>query len=260
MKGYIYITTNLINNKKYIGKRVDSVFREWYLGSGIYLKNAISKYGKENFEVKMIDNTDNLNELDKMEIEYIKRYNAVESDDFYNIHPGGTGFMWGEYNHMKKPEYKKIFSEMFSGEKNPMYKSGERGVHPKGFLGKHHSKETRKIQSFTMKKVNDLGLNTNWKNGHPKGMLGKNQTDNQKEKVGNGRVQIIYPNGDVSEHLSLTTASKETGIPRNVLRKIEKDNKPYVAPKNFHKTHSIYNGIIIKKIDNTEVTYEVKIS
>lgn len=248
MNGYIYMTTNLINNKKYIGKRVDTKFRDWYLGSGIYLRNAVNKYGKENFKVEMICETDSLETLDKLEIEYIKKYNAVESDEFYNIHPGGTGFMWGKYSHMKKPEYKKLFSEMVSGEKNPMYKSGERGIHPKGFKGHKHSEETRKIQSETIRKVNELGLNTNWKNGHPKGMLGKKQTENQKEKVGKGKIRVIYPDGKISEHLSLNTASTETGIPRNVLRKIDKDKKPYQAPKNFLKTHSIYNGIILERI------------
>ena len=117
MKGYIYITTNLIDNKKYIGKRVDTKFREWYLGSGIYLRNAVNKYGKENFKVEKICEADNLEILDKLEIEYIKKYDAVNSNEFYNIHPGGTGFMWGECSHMKKPEYKKMFSEMLSGEK-----------------------------------------------------------------------------------------------------------------------------------------------
>ena len=99
-----------------------------------------------------------------------------------------------------------------------------------------------------MKRVNKLGLNTNWKNGHPKGMLGKKQTDNQKEKVGKGKIRIIHTDGNITEHLSLNTASEETGIPRNVLRKIDKDKKPYQAPKNFLKTHSIYNGLMLKRI------------
>lgn len=248
MNGYIYITTNLINNKKYIGKRVDTKFREWYLGSGNYLRNAINKYGKENFVVELIEEVDNLEELDKLEIEYIKKYNAVEDKNFYNIHPGGTGFMWGEYSHMKKDKYRKLFSILNSGKNNGMYKSGERGIHPKGFLGKKHNDETKKIQSETMKKVNDLGLNTNWKNGHPKGMKGKSQTSYQKEKVGNGKVQIILNDGTTTTHSSLNTASIETGIPRNVLRKCDETKLPYQAPKNFLKTHSIYNGIQLKRI------------
>ena len=44
----IYKTTNLINGKIYIGMSKNK--KENYLGSGIYLKYAIDKYGKENFK------------------------------------------------------------------------------------------------------------------------------------------------------------------------------------------------------------------
>lgn len=48
---YIYITTNLLNGKKYIGKRhcLCEISNDNYLGSGKVLKNAIRKYGKNNF-------------------------------------------------------------------------------------------------------------------------------------------------------------------------------------------------------------------
>ena len=52
--GYIYITTNIINNKKYIGKRQKPEFDKNYKGSGRYLKNAINKYGIENFNTKIL--------------------------------------------------------------------------------------------------------------------------------------------------------------------------------------------------------------
>lgn len=57
MFGYIYETTNLINGKKYIGKHISSIFDVNYLGSGTHLKNVINKYGKENFEVRLIEET-----------------------------------------------------------------------------------------------------------------------------------------------------------------------------------------------------------
>ena len=54
MIGYVYLTTNLINNKKYIGRRTSEVFLDTkYLGSGIHLLNAVKKYGKENYELVM---------------------------------------------------------------------------------------------------------------------------------------------------------------------------------------------------------------
>ena len=50
MYGYIYKTTNLLNNKIYIGQKKSNEFlHEKYLGSGKYLLNSIRKHGKENF-------------------------------------------------------------------------------------------------------------------------------------------------------------------------------------------------------------------
>ena len=90
--GFIYITTNLINNKKYIGqKKLDNGSR-WksYLGSGVHLQKAIKKYGKENFKREIIDYANSLEELNVLERYYIEKYNAVESKEFYNVIEGGT--------------------------------------------------------------------------------------------------------------------------------------------------------------------------
>lgn len=45
MYGYIYITTNLVNGKKYIGRHKSEVFDESYKGSGLLLSRSIDKYG-----------------------------------------------------------------------------------------------------------------------------------------------------------------------------------------------------------------------
>ena len=54
--GFIYETTNLLNNKKYIGKCIFSRKNDWksYLGSGIYLKRAIKKLVRENIRRKIL--------------------------------------------------------------------------------------------------------------------------------------------------------------------------------------------------------------
>lgn len=91
--GFVYITTNHINGKKYIGqKRYDNDNRwKTYLGSGIYLKRAIDKYGAENFSKEIIEDCKTKEHLDQQEKYWIQYYNAVESDDFYNIASGGDG-------------------------------------------------------------------------------------------------------------------------------------------------------------------------
>ena len=91
MYGYIYITENLINGKKYIGKRQKPEFDKSYLGSGLLLSDAIKKYGKDNFKSTIIDAADSLSELNLKEKYWIKFYNAVDDKNYYNLAYGGDG-------------------------------------------------------------------------------------------------------------------------------------------------------------------------
>ena len=69
--GYIYESVNNINGRRYIGKRKSKKFIKNYFGSGVLVRKAIAKYGKENFSVTVlkwcVDN-DDLNESEKMYI------------------------------------------------------------------------------------------------------------------------------------------------------------------------------------------------
>lgn len=98
MYGYVYIITNLIDGKKYIGQHRCAFFDESYRGSGKIISKAIDKYGWENFSSKILDPVngiktccDSKEELDKAEEFYIDYYDAVNSDLFYNLKSGGTG-------------------------------------------------------------------------------------------------------------------------------------------------------------------------
>ena len=132
MYGYIYLTENLINHKKYIGQKMSPTFLNTnYLGSGKILLQAVAKYGKENFIVTMLDTAETAEELNEKEMYYITKYNAQESLDFYNIAPGGTdgGALFKGHKHSE--ESKQKIGNSVRGEKN-------------GFYGKKHSEETRK--------------------------------------------------------------------------------------------------------------------
>jgi hypothetical protein len=82
----IYMTTNLINGKRYIGK--DKHNNPDYLGSGTRLKLAIQKYGKSNFKKEILEECSSWEDMGKKEVEWIKKYNATTDTNFYNISDG----------------------------------------------------------------------------------------------------------------------------------------------------------------------------
>lgn len=158
--GFIYITTNNINGKKYIGQKKYYGNYETYIGSGIALKNAINKYGKENFTREIIENCKTKEELDSREKFWIEYYNATESEDFYNITSGGDGgFGSGKnspwYGKHLSDETKEKLSKIKSGKNNPFYgKTHSDEVKKKlseKALNQRHSKETREKMSKSMK-------------------------------------------------------------------------------------------------------------
>ena len=87
--GFIYITTNMINGKMYIGQK--RFINDWryYLGSGTLLKMAIKKYNKVNFDRNIIAIGKTKTELNDLEWNYIDLFDAVESAKWYNIADGG---------------------------------------------------------------------------------------------------------------------------------------------------------------------------
>jgi len=95
MYGYIYMTTNLVNGKRYIGKHksVEFVGNE-YIGSGKLLKRDIKAHNynvRTDFKVELLEECDTLESLNEREIYWISYYDACNSKEFYNIHFGGDG-------------------------------------------------------------------------------------------------------------------------------------------------------------------------
>lgn len=92
--GFIYKTTNLINNKIYIGqrKRSKSVYEDSiYLGSGNILTLAVKKYGRHNFKREILEETYSLQDANEKEIKWIARFNSTDPNIGYNLDTGGCG-------------------------------------------------------------------------------------------------------------------------------------------------------------------------
>ena len=89
MYGYVYKTTNLVNNKIYVGQHKEN--NRKYLGSGILLNRAIEKYGKTNFKLEILEWCETKDILNEREIYWIDKLNARDLSVGYNIALGGDG-------------------------------------------------------------------------------------------------------------------------------------------------------------------------
>lgn len=157
--GFIYITTCTINGKKYLGQRKYSNGWKSYIGSGVAFRNAVDKYGKENFTREIICEADTAEELNQMERDLSIKYDVVNSDDWYNLCYGGeatSGYKFSEETKQKMSEKAK---GKYAGENNPMY-----GVHRK--LTEEHKKK--------------ISMNHKEQNGEKNWMYGKYYGENPR--------------------------------------------------------------------------------
>lgn len=142
----IYETINTVNGKKYIGKHVTQNPQDSYLGSGLLLKKAIDKYGREKFTKKVLYVFDNESEMNAMEIELVNE-DVVLSEEYYNIALGGAGGRISLYE--KNPKYKKIcnkISESTKKHSKTRSKNAKKNHVEKkiGMYGRKHKDETKK--------------------------------------------------------------------------------------------------------------------
>lgn len=137
-KAWLYITTNLINGKKYIGQTTSN--RKSYMGSGYAIMAAFKKYGKENFIRENIFEGE-WELVDLLEQEFIEKYDAVNSPFYYNQKPGGHT---GTHSDISR----KIMSEKAKNRKASEESKQKRSASMKGkgnhFYNKHHTQDSIK--------------------------------------------------------------------------------------------------------------------
>lgn len=143
----VYKTTNNITGKIYIGLHSTNDINDSYLGSGIHIKNAIKKYGRDSFTKEILFVFKTREEASEKEKELVNE-EFINSQNTYNASTGGLGYT-GEYRSGKDhhwygrtltEEHKEKISISHRGDKNPMYGvrlcGKKNGMYGKGYINR----------------------------------------------------------------------------------------------------------------------------
>jgi hypothetical protein len=88
INGHIYLVTNTINGKKYIGQ---TIVQKNKIGHGLAINRAYKQYGKRNFIYEiLVSNINNKNLLNYLEKFWIQAFSTLVPNG-YNIEKGGSG-------------------------------------------------------------------------------------------------------------------------------------------------------------------------
>lgn len=147
---YTYKITNKLNGNYYFGRRKSKVSpeKDRYFGSGLGLKAAIKKYGKENFFKEVLNEFSSFEDLLEAEKKLIT-LDIIQDSRCYNQSLGGPGGVMATLE--TKEKMRASLREAWS--RNPerrlalSIKDKESGLN-KWWLGKKRSKEDKEAKSI----------------------------------------------------------------------------------------------------------------
>lgn len=172
-KWCVYVHTNKINGKKYVGITSRKPEDRWDYGCGyrgqVYFYRAIQKYGWDNFKHEVLLTNETKEYACAAEKCLIKAYASNNPKYGYNLSSGGeagaAGIPWSE-------ERRKALSDKFKGRKlSDEWKEKIR----KAKTGTHASEETKKKLSEQ-------------KQGELNNFYGKRHSDESKKKMSDAKV------------------------------------------------------------------------
>ncbi len=158
----VYLTTNLINGKIYVGVHSTYNLEDGYLGSGKTLNKAIQKYGKENFKRETLHFCLTAKDAYFIESQIVDSW-FVDKKDNYNCKLGGHGG-WNFINNNQYIKRKALENSLITNNKIRKENKENNIPHPnKGkkrsddkkikVLNHVKSEKHRKIVSESNKKV-----------------------------------------------------------------------------------------------------------
>ena len=181
----VYKITNLVNNKIYVGVHKTDDLEDGYMGSGRVIKQAIEKYGIENFNKEVLFDYPTYNEALVKEKEIVSK-EFLEQSNVYNLRRGGNGgFDYINSKLLQNTEAnnkariariskvsnawknKYASSEEFRNKIRDNYRKGlekARKQNPLGtFKGRHHSEQSKqKISDSKKGKQTTSTLGKHW--------------------------------------------------------------------------------------------------
>lgn len=173
---FIYKTTNLINNKFYVGMHSTNNLEDGYFGSGKIIRYSVNKHGIENHQVEILEFFSSREALKKREAEVVNE-ELLADPLCMNLKFGGEGG-WDHINangewlgfgnlknrkiYEKTRESQKLRYQIDANYRNAVNvhcrKMNENSMtnNPNGtFFGKHHTEETKE----KMRKPKNIGEN-----------------------------------------------------------------------------------------------------
>ncbi len=176
--GKIYIITNDINNKVYIGQTIQKLTKRFNghccysksdRSSNMYIKRAIHKYGKSKFHISLLEETsiEKLNEREKYWIAYYDSYN-----NGYNLTLGGQDSNSFSLNKLENTinirkfieyikEFKPLATEVaahFGISKCSVYNLIKRLDDPELILNSYNPRKGKSIDSINKEELKALYL------------------------------------------------------------------------------------------------------
>ncbi len=155
---FLYKTTNLINSKYYYGMHSTYKLDDGYLGSGKMLRYSIRKYGKENFNIEIIEFFPSREDLVNAEMNLITEEMVVDNKLCMNLKKGGLGGFTKEQSHKgalrmldiiwSDSDFITRHNERKSKLIKELYLSGK--IKRYDWTGRKHSKDT--IEKMTLSK------------------------------------------------------------------------------------------------------------
>lgn len=219
-KYYVYKTTNKVNGKIYVGvHKSENIEKDSYLGSGYILKEAIEKYGKENFERKILFEFDNSVDAFNKEKEIVNE-EFVDRDDTYNTALGGFGGRTTKVN--------PFFGKHHTEESKQKWRESREGY--------THSEETRKKISESGKRRFENMSDEEWEEylsrvprGPDNPNYGKIMSEEQKLKISEANTGRV-----ASEETRKLMSEMRKGVPKSEehKKKISESNMGKKCPHN----------------------------